>query len=393
NTLTGNSGNNMLAGLGGSDTLNGGSGNDTLDGGTEIDTATYLGSASGVTVSLALAGAQVTGGAGTDTLIAIENLTGSAFADTLTGNTGNNIIAGLAGNDVLSGGAGNDTLDGGADIDTASYFDAASGVTVSLALAGAQATGGAGSDTLIAIENLTGSAFVDTLTGNTGDNLLIGLAGNDILNGGAGNDTLDGGTDIDTATYLGAASGVTVSLALAGAQVTGGAGTDTLIAIENLSGSALADTLTGSTGNNTLIGLAGNDILSGGLGVDRLEGGDNDDVLIGGVNWDTLIGGTGADRFQFGAAVAANFDRVVDFAIGVDKLAFTAAEYGLVAGSLGAANFTAGAAAIGGTAQFVYDSAIRTLSWDADGAGAITAVRIATFDTAIALAATDFILL
>ena len=67
-------------------------------------------------------------------------------------------------------------------------------MTVSLALQGtAQDTGGAGSDTLISIENLTGSAFDDTLTGDGDDNVLSGLAGDDTLDGGAGNDTLDGG--------------------------------------------------------------------------------------------------------------------------------------------------------------------------------------------------------
>jgi Ca2+-binding RTX toxin-like protein len=68
----------------------------------------------------------------------------------------------------LDGGAGNDTLDGGAGLDTASYATAASGVTVSLAIAGTQNTVGAGSDTLTALENLSGSAFNDLLTGDAG---------------------------------------------------------------------------------------------------------------------------------------------------------------------------------------------------------------------------------
>ena len=99
----------------------------------------------------------------------------------------------------LNGGAGNDTLIGGgrqrhaiggcrqrimdggaAGSDTASYADAAAGVTVSLAITTAQNTVGSGTDTLTNIENLTGSNLNDTLTGNTAAN---------ILNGGAGNDT------------------------------------------------------------------------------------------------------------------------------------------------------------------------------------------------------------
>ncbi|MFO0138060.1 MAG: bluetail domain-containing putative surface protein, partial [Cyanobacteriota bacterium] len=61
------------------------------------------------------------------TLISIENLIGSGFADTLTGSSsannlngsdGNDSIFGELGNDLLIGGAGKDTLFGGGDADT-----------------------------------------------------------------------------------------------------------------------------------------------------------------------------------------------------------------------------------------------------------------------------------
>ncbi|PSB19819.1 hypothetical protein C7B76_06740 [filamentous cyanobacterium CCP2] len=52
-------------------------------------------------------------------------------------------------------------------------------------------------DTLVSIENLTGSAYDDSLIGNAGVNVLNGGAGNDTLRGGAGNDTLIGGTGND----------------------------------------------------------------------------------------------------------------------------------------------------------------------------------------------------
>src|SRR6185503_3505297 len=185
-------------------------------------------------VSLAVAEAQDTGGAGSDTLVSIENLTGSGSNDKLTGDGGGNVLKGGAGADRLEGGGGNDTLDGGSGSDTACYGDAASAVTVSLAVAEAQDTGGAGSDTLVSIENLTGSGFNDKLTGDGGGNVLKGGAGADRLEGGGGNDTLDGGSGSDTACYGDAASAVTVSLAVAEAQDTGGAGSDTLVSIENL---------------------------------------------------------------------------------------------------------------------------------------------------------------
>ena len=95
-------------------------------------------------------------------------------------------------NNLLDGGAGNDRLDGGTGVVTASYSSATAGIKVSLAVSGPQNTGGAGIDTLIGIENLTGSAFADTLTGNGGANALSGAGSSDLLEGGAGNDTLDG---------------------------------------------------------------------------------------------------------------------------------------------------------------------------------------------------------
>jgi Ca2+-binding RTX toxin-like protein len=80
----------------------------------------------------------------------------STGAANLTGNSLNN---------VLYAGVGNNVLDGSTGTDTVSYaygVTGTTGVTVSLALTTAQATGGSGSDTLIGIENLTGSAYADT---------------------------------------------------------------------------------------------------------------------------------------------------------------------------------------------------------------------------------------
>ncbi|MCW5736693.1 MAG: VCBS domain-containing protein, partial [Enhydrobacter sp.] len=294
-TLTGSNGNNVLQGGDGDDTLNGGAGNDTLDGGAGVDTASYAGATAGVTVSLALAGPQVTGGAGTDTLSNIENLTGSIHADTLTGGVGDNI---------LMGGGGADALNGGDGSDTASYATSAAGVTVNLGL-GTTSGGDAAGDTLALIENLTGSAFADVLTGGTGDN---------VLNGGAGNDTLDGGDGSDTASYAGAAGGVTVSLAIAGAQNTVGAGTDTLSNVENLTGSGSGDTLTGDANANVLDGGGSDDTLIGGGGNDTLLGGGGTDTAVIAATWlDTAITEGPAGTFQLLAGAdtisATNFEQ------------------------------------------------------------------------------------
>ena len=197
-----------------------------------------------------------------------DNLSGNGGADMLFGGAGNDLLSGGLGDDVLTAGVGNDTLSGGASndfmdggaggSDTAYYADATAGVIVDLGIGVAQNTGGAGMDTIANVENLTGTAFNDTLTGSgaanvvsgldgndtlngvAGNDTLFGAAGNDTMNGGEGNDTLIGGAGndalnggpggSDTASYqIDATAGVTVSLAVATAQNTIGAGVDTLV--------------------------------------------------------------------------------------------------------------------------------------------------------------------
>jgi Ca2+-binding RTX toxin-like protein len=328
--LIGNSDSNILEGAGGADSLNGGLG---------IDTASYKKSDLGVSVDLST-GTGTAGDATGDILVEIENLLGSDENDTLIGNSANNSIIGEEGDDLLIGGAGADTLDGGDDEDTASYANSTVGVNVDLAT-GVVSGGDAAGDTLLNIENLSGSAQNDTLTGNSLDNLLTGEGGNDSLSGnegedtligGAGADILDGGIDEDTASYANATVGVNISLATGGTA--GDAAGDSLRNIENLAGSAQNDTLSGDGGNNVLEGGVGADALIGGLGsdtasyenssaavsvnlatgavsggdatgdtfqeIENLLGSDFNDTLIGNDGANTLEGGAGADSIDGG---------------------------------------------------------------------------------------------
>lgn len=107
----------------------------------------------------------------------------------------------------------------------------------------------------------------------------------------------------------------------------GGGGIDTLIGIENVTGTNFNDALTGNGGNNVLSGLGGNDFLSGlagndqllgGTGNDTLNGGTGNDTLNGGAGRDILIGGGGFDTFDYNAASdslpgVANRDVITDF--------------------------------------------------------------------------------
>ncbi len=107
----------------------------------------------------------------------------------------------------------------------------------------------------------------DTLSGNSGNDMLFGGSGNDLLNGGPGADVLNGGPGIDTATYASSPTGVTVSIAT-GHGTGGDAEGDILSDIENLVGSAFADSLTGDANANRLDGNGGGDTLTGNGGAD-----------------------------------------------------------------------------------------------------------------------------
>lgn len=115
--LIGGGGNDALTGGVGANVLEGGAGNDVLDGRIGVDLADYAHAGAGVQVRLAVAGAQNTRGAGIDSLISMEDLRGSDFADGLAGNAAANRLYGGGGNDVIVGAENNDTLTGGLGAD------------------------------------------------------------------------------------------------------------------------------------------------------------------------------------------------------------------------------------------------------------------------------------
>jgi Ca2+-binding RTX toxin-like protein len=243
----------------------------------------------------------IAGGGGDDT---IDGMSG---ADVMCGGVGNDRLRGGPGNDDLSGDAGNDTIDGGATSLYASdfvlYDEAPGPVTVNLALGTAT---GWGSDTITAVEGISGTPQADVLTGGAtsdqiigqqGNDTLNGIGGDDFLSGDAGNDRVVGGAGEDTAFYWSAPLGVTASLAT-GRAVGPAWGTDRLSGIEDLDGSdsEYVDRLTGNGESNYLRGFRGRDIIVGGGGPDVLEGGKGTDRLDGGPGSDRGLGGPGRDR-------------------------------------------------------------------------------------------------
>jgi Ca2+-binding RTX toxin-like protein len=280
----------------------------------------------------------IDGGNGNDTIIG-SSFGGSSWLD---GGEGDDTIHGGALGEILRGGAGNDMLDGGNGTDIADYGDSTVGVSVSLAVTGPQDTHD-GTDTLVSIENLQGSAFSDTLIGDAnaneihagaGDDMLIGGGGNDLLDGSDGNDTLDGrgssatlvgGNGNDTYYVDG---GDTINETIGGVPTTGtdqvySSVTFTLgLFLENLTlTEAGAINGTGNNLNNIIVGNSAANVLSGSGGSDTLEGGAGDDVLHGGFNVDTLTGGAGNDLFSDSKA-GLNGDTISDFSVG-DKIVLT----------------------------------------------------------------------
>lgn len=279
--------------------------------------------------------ATVTGGVGItfNGTAANETITGTAFNDTLNGAGGADQITGLGGNDTVDAGTGNDTIfasvndgndayNGNGGTDTYTLVNTTADATVSLA-AGTASSAQTGSDTLVAIENVTGGSGNDSITGDGAANVLNGGAGNDTIDGGTGGaDTLLGGLGDDT--FIIGRTGITIT-------ENAGQGTDTVRTslatftlganLENLvytgagafsgTGNGSDNVITGGAGGDTLQGQGGNDRLNGLGGVDNLNGGAGDDFLAGGAANDTLTGGTGSDRFIFSAG--SGRDTITDF--------------------------------------------------------------------------------
>jgi Ca2+-binding RTX toxin-like protein len=232
---------------------------------------------------------------------------------------------------VLVGGDGQDALDGGTGVNWAYYGDRLLPIEVALtgSVAATVFVNGVAEDSVRNVQNVLGSVGNDVIGGDGADNWLVGDGGsdtlrggagadrlegglgNDVLGGDAGDDRVDGGDGVDTASYAGAAAGVTVDLRDTDGQDTGGAGVDKLISIENIIGSDHGDMLTGNAGINMIWGGGGHDKIQGLDGDDWLYGGDGDDIIEGGNGIDTIYGEGGNDTLYSGpsTSVSAGTDR------------------------------------------------------------------------------------
>lgn len=207
NTLTGNSGENLLIGWGGIDTINGGGARDSIFG---VDGNDILNGEAGIDYMVAGNGEDI--------------MNGGADADEMYGEGGNDTMDGGASfdTDIMVGGDGNDTLFGNSGLGDYDFLYGNLGndifyVDTPFDLVFEQP--GEGTDTVYAdingagfylydnIESLillddtpfgVGNGTANTLTGNAIGNYLLGGGGNDTINGKLGNDVLFGEAGNDT---------------------------------------------------------------------------------------------------------------------------------------------------------------------------------------------------
>ena len=429
-SITGGSGNDGLFGTNGDDTLVGGAGNDVLNGSHGHDLLDagagddYLESDYGHATMLGGAGNDyffsgpdanadsIDGGAGIDSIfierefqdwsynynaIAAATSTGITLTDgtviknvehlaalytegasTLTisaaqgafyweaeGLGGNTLIANYsARTDAVITHTDDDTLD--YTINTPGYYSAITGGYFAEALS-------------VTAVSMTSGSGNDSLTGTIGDDTLNGGKGIDIMAGGDGNDTyyVDNTAD-QVIEHTTSHSDGGIDRVFSTVSYTLGDNVEHL----NLDGTANING-TGNGLQNNIYGNGGDNVLSGLDGNDKIKGGAGSDTIIGGVGNDILEGGDGADKFVFSAASVNGKDTIQDFVHGVDKLVFATADYGSSA-------FTAGTAAVGSGAQFVWNETTHTLSWDHDGAGGDSSVQIAVFANGAHIDASDF---
>lgn len=287
----------------------------------------------------------------------IADVTDSAGRDgTFTGTRFDDRIVGLDGDDTLNGGDGNDTIDGGDDDDTID--------------------GGAGNDTLI------GGSGDNIIRGGEGDNTITAGDGANRISAGSGNDTITAGN-----------GGNTVDAGGGNNQVTTGTSDDTITTGDGV------DVIASGSGDDTIVAGGGNDRIDTGAGDDRIDAGAGADRITGGAGADRITTGAGSDTVVFNTDLAQiGKDTLVDFQSGVDVLEFSQAVLagsGLGTGTLDASRFTVATGFFSGggftTAdqRFGFDTATKTLLYDADGNGAVfNTIALAVVETG-AMAASD----
>ncbi|MCK8482939.1 hypothetical protein MUY21_02720 [Aliiroseovarius sp. S2029] len=346
--IYGDAGDDQIFGRGEEDWITGGAGNDLIDGGDGVvdddsgwDAADYMeetfeGGSQGVTVNLGTQTATDTFG-DTDTLVNIERINATNFADNLIGSDDDDAFDPHGGDDEIHGGDGWDNL--------MYQLSAGEGGTSGIVATFSPTVEGSGTvkdpfgdtDTFTGIEALRGTEFDDDVTGGFGFQFIRTFAGDDIVDGTIGQQMLGYHDDANYGGFEGISVDMSVVDGNGFATVTDGFGDQDLIKdIEEIRGTGTDDSITGSSADNFFLGEAGDDLIDGqagsdtiqgglgndtilgGVGDDNLDGGADNDTITGGAGVDVMIGGAGADQFIF--SLGDGNDIIEDFTVGEDLL-------------------------------------------------------------------------
>ncbi|HUH42731.1 MAG TPA: hypothetical protein VLZ29_06425 [Sulfurimonas sp.] len=366
NRLYGKAGNNVITGGINDDTIYAGTGRDTIDGGLGIDTLKFDGGTQGVVVNLgtnaynglaanSFINSHQSGGLDqTGTVVNIENVYGTTFADTIIGSDDKNTIYAGAGDDTIIASLGNDEIhgEGGSDWVDFSLITITGGVSVDLITQNNAVftSGGNGyNQTLSGIENIIGTVQNDfikggsaanILRGGSGDDAIYGIGGNNSLYGddgddtiysGTGNDTIDGGSGVNTVDYSYSHTTsvkVNISGSTQGTIANNSAQTatmiDTLANIQNITTSSGDDTIWGSVSDNIINSGAGSDTIYAQAGTNIIYTANGDDVVYGGSGVDTIYLEDGKDT-----VIASAGNDVIDGGSGNDLVDYSSSSTGL----------------------------------------------------------------
>jgi len=345
----------------------------------------------------------ITGGDGTDTLVATATAPGTSLAAadyvgvgvsgfeqaSTTGGAGSIDFRSLANNTTFVSTEGGGTYSKAPTAIVDSYMPATGSLTLTRATDGAadslnvhitSATAATVTASLADEETVTvASAGTGVVTHNlnltVSDATKLSVIGSNALNIAS----LSGETKlatIDAGAHTGTAFTVNANGSTAAMTVTGSAGSQSALGAtvntittgsgaDTITGGDFADVLTSGTGSDSVTGGAGNDTITTAGGNDTAAGGDGDDTITTGTGADSITGGAGNDLINAGSGADT-----VDAGAGTDRVVVALSDSTNVVGGDGTdrvSNSTAtvtstSAASVSGQFINVADSAAPTLT-------------------------------
>ena len=299
-------------------------------------------------------GIFIVGDAGANTLRgtgSTDLFDGNGGADTITGGAGADVFRYFAAGDstpaardvITDFSTGSDSFDFGGLAASAMTLTRGVGST---SITGTAAGGAFAIDVtgLVNGTDLVGVPSGITLIGNAGGEALVGTGSSDILIGGDGQDTLTGGGGVDVFRFTAQSHSpqsapdliTDLQSGIESIDLTGmGA---TLVALTRVAGNVTQ--LTGTTAQGTfqvniagvavgsdLAGLTSGIVTTGDGAVENLRGTAFADTLVGGGGGDILYGLGGADVFRYNSTADSNpsgQDTIQDFQTGLDRIDISA---------------------------------------------------------------------